>query len=244
MGNKPTLPSFKLPSLKSTPQAPPSCPPGCATQTPVDLAKAQKLVERATVAKGPSACQVNDNRLNNAQKDVRDSQQEWDKCYPDLALQRKLRAAKTEAETYKFERERKVAEIVENLKIKYNSAEKLAQSAKEFYKTLYEKEKELASLTGKRENLEQLERRERRAFLDNDPQGGTGGAPGVRTTDDRVLLAFWITYGSALLSATIFVLQTYGTQMGVTSPKAQAVAVILVGIIGYSIPYYFINVFG
>lgn len=241
MGNKQSF----LPPVLPTPKVDNTgkCPPGCGAP-PVNFAQAQKLVERATVAQGPSSCQVNDNKLNNARKDVRETEQEWEKCYPELALQRRLTTLREEANKYSTERQKERDTANANYNTKVSAVEKLARSAQEFYKILFEKEKELASLVGKRTNLEQLERRERRAFLDNDPQGGSGGAPGVRTTDDRVLLAFWITYGTALLSVTLFVLQLYGARLGIADGKTKATAVTIVGIVGYAVPYYFINTFG
>jgi hypothetical protein len=242
MGNKQ---SFTPPSLPvQLPQAKPaSCPPGCAAGA-LDFGKAKALVERATVAQGNSDCQTNDAQLSMARNDVRQKDEKWEKCYPELSLKRRLQVARDETNAYSEERRQKRNEANVNYQTKSAAVEKLATSAREFYKTLFEKEKELASLVGKRMDLEQLERRERRAFLDNDPQGGVGGAPGVRTMDDRVLLAFWITYGAALLSATMLGLQIYGARVGVTSGKAQTTVAVVVGIIGYAIPYYFINAFG
>jgi hypothetical protein len=210
----------------------------------VNLAQARQLVERATVAQGPSECQSNDIARNMAQNDVRLKNEKWEQCYPDLALQERLRKAREETEKYSAERRKERNEANVNYRTKAGAAAKIASSANTLYKALFEKEKELASFVGKRMDLEQLERRERRAFLDNDPQSGTGGVPGVRTTDDRVLLAFWITYGAALVSATVLGLQLYGARMGITSGKTRATAAVIVAIVGYAIPYYFINVFG
>ena len=236
MGNKQ---SFNIPTLPR-PQ-PPTCPPGCRTGSVEDV---KKLVERTAVAQGNTECQSNATALNMARNDVRQKTEKWEQCYPDLALQERLRVARAEAEKYSAERRKERDEANTNYRTKATAAGKIASSARTLYQTLFEKEKELASFVGKRTNLEQLERRERRAFLDNDPQAGTGGAPGVRTMDDRVLLAFWITYGAALLSATVLGLQLDGARMGITSGKTRATAAVVVAIVGYAIPYYFINVFG
>ncbi len=223
------------------PPQPPTCPPGCRTGS---VEQVKKLVERATVAQGNTECQSNATALGMARNDVRQKNEKWEKCYPELALEKRLLVARAAAEKYSAERRRERDEANANYRTKATAADKIASSAHTLYKTLFEKEKELALLVGKQTDLEQLERRERRAFLDNDPQGGTGGAPGVRTKDDRVLLAFWITYGAALLSATVLGLQLYGARLGITSGKTRATAAIVVALIGYAIPYYFINVFG
>ena len=60
-------------------------------------------------------------------------------------------------------------------------------------------EKQVAELTAQKKaldsekrNLEQSIRAHRRRFLDNDPQEGTPTILGLRTSDDKVLLFFWI----------------------------------------------------
>lgn len=60
-------------------------------------------------------------------------------------------------------------------------------------------EKQMAELTAQKkvqetekQNLEQSIRAHRRRFLDNDPQEGTPAILGLRTSDDKVLLFFWI----------------------------------------------------
>ena len=56
----------------------------------------------------------------------------------------------------------------------------------------------------------QHDRTKRRSFLDDDPQGGVTGLPGVRTYDDKVLLAFWITYGLCVVCILLMYLRFQG----------------------------------
>lgn len=255
MGNK--VPRFA---------APPPPPPKCsreraeATTWAQNLTNTQKIftekklaadqcspaeaVARARAAEGPSACQVNDTELNMARNDISQKDAKWEQCYPEEATQRRLRALREEAQAYERQRRAEQREANASFNTKKQAIAKLADSTRELYKTLFGKEKELAGLVGSRTNLEQLERRERRLFLDSEPQSGAGGAPGVRTGDDRVLLAFWITYGAALIAGSILILQLYGAQLGVTETKSKAGFIALAALIGYGLAYYFISYHG
>jgi hypothetical protein len=209
-----------------------------------DQCSPEQAAARAKAGQGPSECQVNDAELNMARNDVSKKDAKWEQCYPEEATQRRLRTLREEAQAYVRQRRAEQREANSSFNTKKQAIAKLSESAKELYKTLFDKEKALAGLIGARTNLEQLERRERRLFLDSDPQGGTGGSPGVRTADDRVLLAFWITYGAALIAGTILILQFYGPQLGATDTKSKAGMTALVALIGYGLAYYFISYYG
>lgn len=163
-------------------------------QLAADKCSPLEAAARAAVASGPTKCQVNDVKLRESQRDVQTLTAEWENCNKDEVLRRKLDAARKEADAWEAGARAQMNAANSDYASKIDAVEKITASAKELYKTLYEKEKELAQLQSHRENTEQLERRERRAFLDNDPQGGTGGAPGIRTEDDRVLFPFWVIF--------------------------------------------------
>ncbi len=82
----------------------------------------------------------------------------------------------------------------------------------------------------------QMARRHRRAFQDGDPQGGVGGSPGVRTLDDRILIAFWVNMGAALTALVVAICWRYGLS---TSSTVAYVAATLLG--AYVIAYYCIT---
>jgi glutaredoxin-related protein len=187
---------------------------------------------------------VNDVQLNMARNDLATKDAKRAACYPEQATQSKIKTLRDEANAYANAKRVEQREANSNFATKQNAITKLADSARELYMRLYEKEKELISLTNKRENLEQYERRERRAFLDNVPQEGTGGIPGVRTTDDRVLLTFWITYGAALILGTLFILNIYGAQLGATDTKSNVQIIVAVLLIAYGVAYGFITYYG
>jgi hypothetical protein len=209
-----------------------------------DQCSPEQAAARAKAAEGPSACQKNDVELNMARNDVTKKDAEWEKCYPEQAIQRRLRALREEASAYSQRIRQEQNDANKSFNTKNAAIKKLADSASELYKTLFEKEKELATLVSKRQNTEQLERRERRLFLDSEPQSGTGGAPGVRTADDRVLLTFWITYGVAVIAGTILILQLFGSQLNTTDIKSKVGITAGVALVAYALAYYFISNFG
>lgn len=209
-----------------------------------DKCTPEQAAARAKATSGPSECQVNDVQLNMARNDVVVKDAKWEQCYPEEATQRRLRTLRQEATEYERTRRNEQREANTAFATKVNAIEKLSNSAREMYKTLFDKEKELASLIGSRQNHEQLERRERRLFLDNSPQSGVGGVPGVRTEDDRVLLTFWITYGAAIIGLSLFILQMYGGQIGATDLKSKTGIVTVIALIAYAIAYYCITYYG
>lgn len=254
MGNRMNIPTF-------VPPPPPKCSKEAAEASSwkSNLDNTRKIYEEkrlaadqcsperaaARAAAGqPDECVANDVALNAALRDVATKDAKWQSCYPDQAVNRRLTAARQEAAEY--DRRQRAAQnaAAADFRVKLAAAQKLENSAQLLYKSLFEKEKELGALVDTRQNTEQLERRERRAFLDNDPQGGTGGAPGVRTADDRVLLAFWITYGAAVIAGTIFLLNVYGVQLNATDLRSKATITAIVAATAYGIAYYFISYFG
>lgn len=261
MGNKGSRPA--APQL---PTPPPPPPPKCskerteATSWAQNLQNTQRIYEekrlkadqcspeqaaaRAKAAAGPSECQVNDVELNMARNTIATKDAKWEQCYPEEAIQRRLRSLRDEAQAFERSKRAEQRDANSSFATKTSAVEKLANSARELYKTLFDKEKELGTLIGARTNLEQLERRERRMFLDSSPQSGTGGAPGVRTEDDRVLLAFWITYGVAIIAGTVLLLQLYGVKVGATDAKSKAGITVVVAAAAYGLAYYFISYYG
>ena len=124
-----------------------------------------------------------------------------------------------------------------------DALDKLRVSANGLYKILHDLEVQYYELRKKGRDNRQLERRERRVFLDSDPQSGVGGAPGVRTSDDRVLLSFWITYGAAILALTFFCLKMYEGG-GAIDAKTKAGACVLALLVAYAIAYPLISNYG
>lgn len=228
MGQKQSLPM--LPS--SIPQ-----PPAAAQAAPLRPKLFQEQQARID-------CLANDVQLNMARSDLVAKDQKWKQCYPEQALQQGLKGLRDEATAYTNAKRTEQREANAAFRTKLDAVQKLSTLSNSLKASLSGKMAELQSLTAKRENLEQYERRERRAFLDNSPQSGTGGVPGVRTGDDRALLTFWVTYGVALLLASIFILDVYGAKIGATDAKSKAQIVAAVLLVAYGLAYYFISYYG
>lgn len=85
----------------------------------------------------------------------------------------------------------------------------------------------------------QTERTRRRKFLDDSPQSGVFGLPGIRTYDDKVLLAFWITYGVAILGIMAIAFH-FQPSLSFTQKLKYAASGLLVA---YGVAYYMITKF-
>jgi hypothetical protein len=189
-------------------------------------------------------CRIPRYGLNKAQNDLRNQQAEMDKCDTTGALQRRLAGAKAEAAAYAANVRKELAMNDGVFKQSADALDKLRESAVGLYGNLRDLEVELVDVRKKAQNFEQLERRERRSFLDSSPQSGVGGAPGVRTSDDRVLLAFWITYGAAVIALTFFGLAVYERSGGAIDAKTKAGAIALALLVAYTLAYPLISNYG
>jgi hypothetical protein len=194
-------------------------------------------------AAGEDKCRIPRYGLNKAQNDLRDQQAKMDECDTAGALQRKLAAGRAEAAAYAANARKELATNDAAFKQSADALDKLRESAIGLYGNLRDLETELVDVRKKARNYEQLERRERRAFLDSSPQSGVGGAPGVRTSDDRVLLAFWITYGAAVIALAFFGLSFY-ERSGALDGKTKAGAIALALLVAYAIAYPLISTYG
>ena len=178
-------------------------------QIAADTCSPKEAAARSLLASGPSKCQVNDVKLRESQRDVQTLTAEWEDCNKDAVLRRKIEAARKEADAWEAGVNTSMNTAKGDFDTKIVAIDKITASAKELYKTLFEKEKELAQLQSQRDNTEQLERRERRAFLDNEPQAGTGGVPGIRTEDDRAVFPFFLIF--SFFAGTLIILVLFLT---------------------------------
>ena len=100
---------------------------------------------------------------------------------------------------------------------------------------------EIDSMENKVKDYDQSELAKRRKFLDEDPQSGVSGLPGLRTYDDKILLAFIIIFGIFLLSLSILALQRFGNQL----PMQQKIGLVTGFVFaGYFLAYYTITIYG
>ena len=187
-------------------------------------------------------CAVRKVELHQINADRQRKQKAVDTCDPKGAQARKTQAVlkvnKDFVDKNRAELTRATTEFNRQLTIVRQIAA-ATEPLDEYMSTL---KKDLAHLNKENEQLERKERANRRRFLDNDPQGGVGGAPAVRTKDDRVLLAFWICYGAALSAVMIIVTKMFEANIGGTKEKI----FVSLGAIGaaYGLAYYVIAFYG
>lgn len=186
-------------------------------------------------------CRVKGVELSQLQNDVTKKQVEIDACNPAETERRRIEAKRSELAAYANEKNKLIQELRNTLNKTLVNIRTLHESTKPV-RTYHEKLKnESEKLDKAKTEFEQAERTQRRNFMDNDPQEGVSGILGVRTTDDKILLAFWITYGVAILTVVAAVLQTYGADQSLTQ-KIQIGCVVLAAC--YGAAYYAVITFG
>ena len=190
--------------------APPQCQPGCSPTSAVSQA-IQAVSSRApSVTPDPvSACQANKIKANQLQGELSQVNNSVDSCDPSIPLAR-TKAALLEANQKFVDRQRSKAEVfispgggppLNKLQDKFQMGNELADAVKQLKQYEKKLKNELANAEKGSMKLEHNERRYRRDFLDNQP---TDGVPwyifGLQTSDDKVMLTFWIT---ALISFSL-----------------------------------------
>jgi hypothetical protein len=232
MGNKQTRP----------PPAPAPAP------APIPIQRQQRpiapIVSRPTSIINPGAtnqCMVKRVELNQLQNDISNKRSEVENCNPQQTLQRKLAEKRSEMRQF-IERKRSELNVARNrLNDNIGNADRLAASATQLYKELEENEKIYAGLTGNLSELERLERRERRRFLDNDPQSGVSAIFGIRTQDDKILLSYYVLMGFTLISLCFFIFEKYGAVLGIRNLKQKIYTTAIMLAIAYGISYYVVT---
>lgn len=186
----------------STPSPPPPAP--------VKVATPPKITSTAPLPiNSVSKCVAKKVELNQLNLDLTRKQTEVDTCDPAAAETRKRDAALAESRKY-------VAEKTAQYNAAYNEYQKqrkyvdglLTNNAplKEYHGSLTQSS---SLLEAKNKKLEQMERRYRRNFLDNDPQSGVDGVPGIQTSDDKVMIVFWIGLLGASFMFSLILIQYY-----------------------------------
>ncbi len=187
-----------------------------------------------------SECAAKAVQYNQLQRDAANTQRELDNCNPAGARQRKIQEINQSTDAFIWKSRLEVQAASDEFTRQIASGNKLAAAARQLQKTLWDLEKQLDSVNKKNTDLEQYERRERRMFLDGSPQEAIGGIPGVRTTDDKVLLAFWVAYGAFIVGAVLMLMNIYAPAI-TGGKKAQAASVAL--LLGYLLAYYAISIY-
>ena len=185
---------------------------------------------------GNSECAAKLQTVNQRRSDFTASQSDYDStCDPVGAFDRRSSGIRSSFLEYKSATNK----AVESLEAVFNSRlaaiDKLSVAYGELRANLTELTAQYDAMDKKNRDLDQAARTQRRLFLDDGPQSGVGGAPGIRTRDDRVLFAFWFNYVAALVAATIF----FCLKRGSSRMETALTTVVVVGV-GYLIAYYFV----
>lgn len=217
MGSSPSKPSPPPP-----PPPPPTPPPPPPPPDPATLCRLRKV------------------ELNQIQSDLNNKQREVDSCDPQSVQARKtdtiLKDINSFIQQQSIRRTEAIQQVESNIKI--NTDIKVAvQPLTELRNENTKLQKELEETNRK---LIQSQRVQRRNFMDNDPQSGVSGLPGVRTTDDKVMLAFWLTIIPALIVLYLVGLQYFNIQIDTKGKIITGVFLIgiILGVIYWAITAY------
>ena len=168
------------------------------------------------------------------ERDVVNKQDELDKCFP---AEREARIiAKYIAEMAIFIREKTLEFNSIDLKRPLEVMEKIKNAeiiSREYIEKL---RKEHASVESETTELDQTERRYRRKFLDTGPQDGVPPhVLGFQTSDDMIMLLFWI--------SSLFVLSVTA-YYGYMHYNLSVTAIVMAFIVPMGVAYYCITMYG
>jgi hypothetical protein len=192
---------------------------------------------------GSSACSVYQVDLNDLKRKVTDKQTQIDQCSPDMARQRRQTDLQSTFDTFWAQKQRDFAletkEFEKYMTILGNGVRSLTPMTN--YKD--ELEKDLNTQQHEIKQYEQGIRAGRRRFLDNHPQEVVSSMFGIHTTDDKIMLTFWISYLLLIVILTFVLVSTYSETLGLdTTGKRIAFDLFLIGTC-YGIAYFFISKF-
>lgn len=215
-----------------------------AQPAPQQLARPAAVVSTASMAPPPTPgqqCAVNKVSLNQKLKDVADAQALVDTCDPQAAAARQLQDAIAANIAYVENKKSKMNDLLQNnaqrVKI-YRDARDAIAPIISVGTDVSEQAKKL-----KQENrrLTNSQRKERRNFMDSGPLKGVGGSPGVHTSDDYVMLVFWLAFSLAFGVGLTHFFTTVGASMNRNEKISTGVGAALVA---YGFVYYLITMYG
>ena len=78
----------------------------------------------------------------------------------------------------------------------------------------------------------------RRRFLDADPQSGVTSVLGLRTTDDKIMLTFWICYIVFIVVACFFYMNLYAASFGLETFQQKIGITVIITAFMYGVAYF------
>jgi len=175
-------------------------------------------------------CNVRESVANQTRRVYEKAQNEFENCNPQEAMSRKLQAANAASESYIQTKRGELAAALEEYQRQVNIANRISEAEEPLKKYADSLKSELAELRYADQEFERAQRKHRRHFLDSGPSDGVGGVPGVRTYDDKVMIAFWVTYIFAIVSTMIVLYKFYGIDLKDVKNIAVIAAVLLVAV--------------
>ncbi len=202
----------------------------------VAAANAQRLREQQKQL----SCNIRQSVANQTRQVYEKAQTEFENCNPEATLSRKLQAANAGSETYIQTKRGELSGALEEYQRQVNIANRIAEAEEPLKKYTESLKSELAQLRHADQEYERSQRKHRRSFLDAGPSDGVGGVPGVRTYDDKVMIAFWVTYIFAIVSTMIVLYKFYGIDLKDIKNIAVIGAVVIVACgLGFMGFYYY-----
>lgn len=202
-----------------------------------------KQVPPSAPALGPLLCDVKKTELNTLKRDVDKKQTEVDSCSPEEKRRRKREALTNEFQAF---RDKRKDEFQKELEM-FDKYLQMAKNAQVAQKPLEEYSQELQTELQKEQTelvkYERDVRAGRRRFLDNDPQEQVSNVLGIYTTDDKILLAFWILYLILIAVGTFVLIALYGETLGLDTMGKKVGTYGFMIMACYGIAYFFIYKF-
>jgi len=175
-------------------------------------------------------CNVRQSIANQTKQAFQKAQNEFENCNPQEAMSRKLTAASAESESYIQTKRSELAGALDEYNRQVTIANRISEAEEPVRRYVETMKKELSLLRYADQEFERAQRKHRRSFLDAGPSDGVSGVPGVRTYDDKVMIAFWVTYVFAIVTSMIVLYKFYGIDVKDVKNIAVIAAVLLVAV--------------
>lgn len=181
--------------MGNTPSAskPPSCQPGCSPTSPISQAIAQVQAQPQPTQDPVAQCTAKKIKENDLRNQLNSTSNEIDSCDPSVKSTREFWSLQRVNQDFVQRLKTQSDPIHAMLQEEFSIGNELAESVrmlKQYETKLKDEEHQaLRNIT----KMEHSERAYRRDFLDSEP---TSGVPfhifGLQTSDDKVMLTFWI----------------------------------------------------
>ena len=179
--------------------------------------------------------------INQSKTAVKKANDAWEEGCPDDAKAKRIKIANEQTAEYINDIQKKKEDVIAN----FNRTKKLlmrftelSNPAKAYIHKLDSEIRDAQTSTIKYTHSGKAKRRQ---FLDEEPQSGVFGLPGVRTYDDKVLLAFWITYCVFTIVITLTAISLFDPKMTL---RNTIIAVLGACIAAFLIAYTLIKNYG